>query len=142
MLLTYIILGFAFALPELIIVYNCPPLKRFIERNPIAELVFSLGLSVVLAAVMGVGVGVTLAVANIMSTFITLAVYHLHIVEHARSFGAAASNARTSVSNTLKELQDLIHFVWSIFMFPIRVTMSVLRALNTAVAWVNRKSAS
>ena len=141
MLMTYFVLGLAFALPELIIVYNCPPIKRFIERNPIAELVFSLGLSVVLAAVMGVGVGVTLAVANIMSTFITLAVYHLDLIGKFQRANRGISSAKSSFKTTMQELQDLIHFVWSIFMFPIRVVMATLRFLNSIVSWMNRHSA-
>lgn len=140
MLFTYFVLGLAFALPELIIVYNCPPIKRFIEQNPIAELVFSLGLSVVLAAVMGVGVGVTLAIANIMSTFITLAVYHLHLIERYQAFVAGARVAKTNVSTTLNEIRDLIHFMWNVIMFPPRVIMSVLRVLNEGAAWLNRKA--
>jgi hypothetical protein len=122
-------------------VYNCPPIKRFIERNPIAELVFSLGLSVVLAAVMGVGVGVTLAVANIMSTFITLAVYHLDIVGKYKRAHSGVASAKQSFKTTMGELQDLIHFVWSIFMFPIRVVMATLRFINNVISWMNRHSA-
>jgi hypothetical protein len=73
MLMTYFMAGIAFAVPELIIVYNCKWLKKFIESNPIWELGFSLALSWALAAIMGLGVGVTVAIANVFSTGITLA---------------------------------------------------------------------
>jgi hypothetical protein len=142
MLMTYFILGMAFALPELVIVYNWPWLKQLIHRNPIAELVFSLGLSVVLAAVMGVGVGVTLAVANIMSTFITLAVYHLDLVGKYQRAHRAAHSAKGQLAQTWKEFSELIHFVWSLFMVPIRIVAFIARVLNRGAAKVNHISAN
>lgn len=137
MLMTYWIVGLAFALPELIIVYNWPWLKRTIEQNPIAELVFSLLLSVVLAGVMGVGVGVTLAVANVMSTLITLAVYHLDIVGKYKRAHNGWNSTKDQVKTTLREFSELVHFVWSLFMVPIRITAFIFRQLNKAAAWTN-----
>lgn len=137
MLMTYWIVGLAFALPELIIVYNWPWLKQRIEQNPIAELVFSLTLSVALATVMGVGVGVTLAVANVMSTLITLAVYHLDLVGKYKRAHASWNATSTQIKTTLREFSELIHMTWKIFMFPIRVLAYIARTLNKGASWLN-----
>lgn len=134
MLFTYFVLGFAFAMPEMIIVYNWPWLKRFVESNPIKELLFSLGLSVVLAAAMGVGAGVTLAVANVFSTFITLAAYHLHVVENFKAFVAACRIAKKNITTTLSEFAALIHFMLRIVTFPFRAIAAVLSFLNRGAA--------
>lgn len=137
MLMTYWIVGLAFALPELIIVYNWPWLKRTIEQNPIAELIFSLMLSVALATVMGVGVGVTLAVANVMSTLITLAVYHLDLVGKYQRTHSALHNFKVQATTTMREFSELIHFVWTLFMLPIRATAWIVRTLNKGATWAN-----
>jgi hypothetical protein len=130
MLMTFFFVGCALAVPELILVFNCAPLRRFIERNPIIEMVFSLALSALLAWAMGLGVGVTLAIGNIFSTAITLAFYHFDIMGKYERTCAAFSAAKTSVLNVYQELSTIVHVFYSIITSPFTGLMKGVRAVN------------
>ncbi len=140
MLLTYFFLGLAFAIPELIVVFNWPWLKQFIERNPILELGFSLALSAFLGWAMGVQTGVTLAVANVVSTVITLAVYKLHIIEHAQACGRSYRSAKKSIIALYQEFSAIIHLVWKIVSAPFRAFAWMMRMMNKGAAMVTRRA--
>ena len=138
MLTTYFFVGLAFAIPELIVVYNCPPLKRFIERNPIFELVVSLGLSILLATAMGVGVGVTLAVANVFATVITLAVYHLKLVERSKLIAHHFRELKAQVIKLYRDFHALISLIWKFISFPFVVLAKIIQFLNRGAQRIQR----
>ena len=138
MLITYFVLGLAFAIPELIIVYNCAPLRRFIEANPILELTFSLGLSVVLAKVMGIGFGVTLAVANVMSTIITLAFYNLHIMDHWHATVETWRNTKAQVKTVFAQFSAIIHVLYLLIVGPFIILSKILKGTNAALESTNK----
>lgn len=131
MLMTFFFVGCALAVPELILVFNCAPLRRLIERNPIIEMVFSLALSAVMAWAMGLGVGVTLAVGNIFSTAITLAVYHWNLQEKWKGLNMFFKRQRQRVDATMQELRDVIHFVHTLIFAPWNGFMSCVRWYNS-----------
>jgi hypothetical protein len=137
MLITYFFVGMAFAIPELILVYNWPALKRFIEKNPIIELVFSLMLSVALAKVMGIGFGVTLAVANVFSTAITLAFYHWKVKERFDSTVNSVRTTKAAVKKTANEFSEIIHTLNIIIVGPFRLFARLCRQLNAYIAWLS-----
>lgn len=138
MLITYFVLGLAFAIPELIIVYNCAPLRRFIEANPILELTFSLGLSVVLAKAMGIGFGVTLAVANVMSTIITLGFYNLHIMDHWHNMVESWRNLKVQVKRVFVEFSAIIHVLYLLVAGPFIILSKILKGTNAALSSTNK----
>lgn len=130
MLVTYFFVGLAFAIPELILVYNWPWLKQFIERSPIIELIFSLMLSVALAKVMGIGFGVTLAVANVMSTVITLAFYNWKVVDKYNHAVDTVRTTKAKVNKTANEFAEIIHTVNMLVVGPFRLLTRFCRKLN------------
>lgn len=111
MFFTYFMAGIAFAVPELILVYNWAALKRFIERNPIFELIFSLALSWALAMLMGIGVGVTVAIANVFSTGITLFFYHFQVVEKYKRIKTKTSENKAKMQEVLDDIHTVVHAV-------------------------------
>lgn len=136
MLITYFFVGLAFAIPELILVYNWAWLKNFIEKNPIIELVFSLMLSVLLAKVMGIGFGVTLAVANVFSTVITLAFYHWKIQERYNATINTVRTTKAQVKKTANEFSEIIHTLNILIVGPFRLLAHLCRQLNAYIAWL------
>ena len=131
MILMYALIGLAFAIPEIIIVFNCPPLKRFIEKNPIIELVFSLALSYILALVMGTGAGVTIMVANVVSTIITLLFYHWDVMGKMVAFAEFRRTSRTSITNAY-------HYGVACFR-AMKVLLKVLFAPVAGCFWLMKK---
>lgn len=136
MLITYFFVGLAFAIPELILVYNWAWLKNFIEKNPIIELVFSLMLSVLLAKVMGIGFGVTLAVANVFSTVITLAFYHWKVKERYENTVNTVRTTKARVTKTANEFSEIIHTLNILIVGPFRLLAHLCRQLNAYIAWL------
>ncbi len=137
MLITYFFVGLAFAIPELILVYNWPWLKHQMERNPIIELVFSLMLSVVLAKVMGIGFGVTLAVANVMSTGITLAFYHWKVKERYEAKVTGYRNTKLKIKHTIDEFSEIVHVINILVVGPFRLLARICRKFNAYLAWLS-----
>ena len=130
MLLTYMVIGLAFALPELILVMFCPPLRRFIQKNPILELVFSLALSALLSFVMGIEAGVTIMVANVFSTIITLIFYHLHLEEKWRAYKVWKSNAIWTIRNAYHQgvaMLNAMKALLKIIFFPVYAVHWVMK---------------
>lgn len=136
MLITYFFVGLAFAIPELVLVYNWKWLKNFIEKNPIIELVFSLLLSVVLAKVMGIGFGVTLAVANVFSTMITLAFYHWKVKEKYENTVNTIRTTKARVHKTANEFSEIIHTLNILIVGPFRLLARLCRQINAYFAWL------
>ena len=130
MLITYFFVGLAFAIPELVLVYNWAWLKNFIEKNPIIELIFSLMLSVLLAKVMGIGFGVTLAVANVFSTMITLAFYHWKVKERYENAVNNVRATKAQVKKTANEFSEIIHTLNIIIVGPFRLFAHLCRQFN------------
>ena len=133
MLMTYFMAGIAFAVPELIIVYNCKWLKKFIESNPIWELGFSLALSWALAAIMGLGVGVTVAIANVFSTGITLAFYHLDVINRYKRATTTYKTTKVKLQSTL----DDIHIIFHALAAPFKLLKLVLHWIALGISWIS-----
>lgn len=137
MFFTYFMAGIAFAIPELVIVYNCAWLRRFIESNPIFELVFSLALSMVLAWAMGIGVGVTVAIANVFSTGITLFFYHFKVVERFQRVKLKTQTNKAKMQQTL----DDIHTIFRFLSAPFRLVKWIFHVLAQGIRWLEKVGA-
>lgn len=135
MLVTYFWVGVAFAIPELVIVNNWPWLKTMLDRNPIVEIIFSLVLSIVFGAAMGIGSGVTFAVGNVFSTMITKVIYSLHLLDKWREFKVAWTRFHAQVKQTAAEFAQIIHIVLAVLLFPVKVFVAFMRFLNRIAEW-------
>lgn len=137
MIFTYFMAGVAFAIPELVIVYNCNWIRRLIERNPIIELTFSLALSWALAAVMGIGVGVTIAIANVISTAITLFFYHFHVIENYQKVATKTKQNKAKMQTILDDVHTVVHVISA----PFRLVRAILHWIAEGIRWCQRMGA-
>ena len=130
MLATYFWVGVAFAVPELVIVNNIPSLRLYLKRNPIAELIFSLGLGVLFGLAVGITGGVTFIIGNIFATVITKVVYALDLMEKWKVLRAATIRFVASTKRKWNEFNALITVIWRIISLPFVIVFKSLRWLN------------
>lgn len=132
------LVGVTFAIFEVTLVRNIPALKRWIEKSPILELVFSIALGVFVGRIMGIPAGVTITIGNLFGTFITKTIYSLKLIDRWEIARVKAQAAKVSAKATVTEFQEIIHTIWLVVTAPFRLCTWILRKLNSGAAVLNR----
>src|SRR5688572_7289319 len=108
-----LILGCAFALPEIIFYNNVAWFRRLMDSGKATEVVISLGLGVLMAFAMGIPAGATVAIGNFFATAITITYYRLRIRERMIATKRVVSDISASVVRTYYKV---VRF-WRVFSF-------------------------
>lgn len=135
----YLAVGLAFAIIELTIVNGCAPLKRWIMRSGIKEVVFSLALGAVLSFVLQIPPGVTIAIGGIFATIITKIIYTLDLFSKWDKTKVGVRKTKSHVVKTANEFAATIHIIYMVVSAPFRLVAAIMRGINRACAVVTRR---
>lgn len=144
-----VVLTIASCFFEYKIVTKVPVVGWLLRKYPVASLLFSLGLSMLLGMFFGAA-GVMVFVAGICSTMIMVPVYALmrdgklergiaRIDSSYRSLASGVERNKNNIVAFCHAIKVMVVLLAKIIWFPVKYTLLALQALGNACEWVGNR---